>query len=274
MCPADCTVTISSSPYSTSPYRQPVIVSSSSFCARACTISACWPTDYRRFQVLWGRHPARWVCGNLLARADVLDFPALGSTEPYKGDAAAVRVTDLAAVLVGSGSHLCRYPTGAELLGDLDRRGTCLLAVDGDKHGCRNWPGGPQHALGQQRGQQPGDPNREPDARVADPAIAGQRVVLATGGDRPPRLEADQLSLIDGAGVVVQTARDPEIGDESTRHVAGRGRHHLRQQIESLVELIMFDPQPAHLGDERGIGGADLGQLHAASGLGFGDLDL
>ena len=36
----------------------------------------------------------------------------------------------------------------------------------------------------------------------------------------------------------------------------------------------MLDPQPAHLGDERGIGGTDLGQLHAASSLSFSDLDV
>ena len=233
----------------------------------------------RRDRSVAGQRPAgvQTPCGSaghLVAGADVLDLAAGQAPEPDERDAAAVGVADLPAELVGLGCHLAGDAAGAEQLGHRRRLRPGLLGVDRHQHDRRHRPRRPEQALGQQRGQQPGDADGQPHPRIGRLAVAGQGVVAAAGGDRAVALVADQLGLVDRAGVVVETAGDLQVGHDPPRHVRRGRADHVGQQLQPLVEQVVLDAERPHLGDEGGVPRGDLGQPDTAVGLGRGETGL
>ncbi len=70
--------------------------------------------------------------------------------------------------------------------------------------------------------------------------------------DRPEPLVADQVDLVDGAGVVVQAAGDPQVGHQQTgRVLGGRAPSTWRQPLEALVQEVVLDTERADPLDER-----------------------
>ena len=65
---------------------------------------------------------------------------------------------------------------------------------------------------------EPGDAERDADAGVGGAAVAGEGVVPPAGADRAEGLVADELGLVDRAGVVVEAAGDLEVGHDGARH--------------------------------------------------------
>ena len=90
-----------------------------------------------------------------------------------------------------------------------------LLVGEGDQDGARDGSAARQDALGEQGHQGPGDAERDADAGVRRTAVVGERVVAPASADRLEPLVALHVDLDDGAGVVVEAARDTQVGLDS-----------------------------------------------------------
>ena len=86
-----------------------------------------------------------------------------------------------------------------------------------DEHGARHRPRRADQARRQQARHEPGDADRQPDARVGRRAVGRERVVAAARADRAELLVPDEHRLVDRARVVVEPARDLQVGDDDAR---------------------------------------------------------
>ncbi len=132
---------------------------------------------------------------HLVAGADVLDR-VLGSVTLGKPDVrnpASVGMPDLLAELGSRRRNLGADAARAQHIGDRLGRRPLTLVTDGDQDARWHRAGGADHAGGEQRHEQPRDPEGDPDAREGDSTITGKRVIAAAGTDRPQRLVTDQL---------------------------------------------------------------------------------
>ena len=166
----------------------------------------------------------------------------------------------------GAGGDLARDAAGAQRGGDGVAGAARLLVDERDEDGAGHRPAAGEHAVGEQRDQRPGDAERDADAGVRRPAVAGERVVAAAGADRLQPLVAGHEDLEDRAGVVVEAAGDAQVGLD--RDVLGRrGGAALDdggELGEALVEQLVLDAERADLLDERGVGDPDRRQRQAA----------
>ena len=79
---------------------------------------------------------------------------------------------------------------------------------------------------------------------------------------------AFDLRLIDAARVVVEAARDLQIGDDGTRHPLVRGVEQLGQLTQPLLEQLTAHAEVGQaIADLSRIGRADLRHLQQDSGL-------
>ena len=102
-----------------------------------------------------------------------------------------------------------------------------------------------------------GHAERDADAGVGRAAVAGQRVVAAARADRAERLEPGHPGLVDRARVVVQPARDAQVGDARSpgRTPRPRALDHLGQLGQAGRPAgRSCTPERPHLVDERRVG--------------------
>ena len=92
--------------------------------------------------------------------------------------------------------------------GDVVAGAAGLLVDHGDQHGARHRPAAGQRRRRPAAGRGAGDTERDADARVGRPPVGRERVVPPTAAHGLEVLEALHVDLDDGAGVVVEAARD------------------------------------------------------------------
>src|SRR5690606_730040 len=107
---------------------------------------------------------------------------------------------------------------GAQGGGDVVAQSPLLLVRHGDEDGGGYRPGGRGEPGAEDPGDETGHADGQPDARVGAGAVGGEGVVPAAGADGTEVLVADEGRLVDRAGVVVQAARDGQVGDDGVRH--------------------------------------------------------
>ena len=174
----------------------------------------------RGAQVLDRRGPA-WPrsTGELVAAADVLDLARVGpSRRPGNEDvrdAAPLGVADLAGRTSGR-TPPPRTGRRVRAAARRARRSSCGRPRRRPPPARRSGrPGRRSRTPRLSRGTRVRlTPKRDADPGVGRAAVAGQRVVPTAGADRAEPLVAVQPGLEDGAGVVVQTAGDAQVGDD------------------------------------------------------------
>ena len=95
-----------------------------------------------------------------------------------------------------------------------------VLVGHGDEDGGEHRPAHLDQPGARDAGEQAGQADGDAHAREGAPAGGGQGVVAAARAHRAEVLVTGHEGLVDGAGVVVQSAGDLQIGDESTRTAA------------------------------------------------------
>ena len=133
-----------------------------------------------------------------------------------------------------------------------------LLVGHGHEHGCGDRPShldqpGP-HDAGQQTRQADGDAH----AREGPLAVGGEGVIAAAGAHRAEVLVPGHERFVDGAGVVVQTASDLQVGHDGARTTTGSDP----QQRFQLVQ--------ARQQERTGLGSIQGGQDAGAQLIGVG----
>ena len=187
--------------------------------------------------------------------------------EPHERDAAPVGVPDLLAELRRARCHLDRDPAGAQPGRDLVGPFPRVLRAHGDEHRARHGTRRAHQTGAQQARDEPRDADREADARVGVRAVGGERVVAAARADRAELLVADQHRLVDGAGVVVEAARDLQVGDDDAGRPHRRRTDQRTQLGQTLVEQLAAHAvargECADRVDHALVGPVDRGQRQA-----------
>ena len=230
------------------------------------------------------RLPRLCVSRPLVSCDDVLDF-VLGalfgsvSREPDVRDAELVCIFDLLAELGRGRRHVRRDATGAQLVGDQVGRGAVGFIPYRHEHGCRRHTVGVRARGVQHVGDQAGQADGQAHARVLLVALRCEVVVTAAGADGTQSGGAVEERLIHGTGVVIKTTGDFQIGDHGARTDARGLVDDHRQRVESLAcqhvgvgirRDVMLGAQCVELvGQFLAVGGGQLGQFEAGTGLGF-----
>ena len=142
------------------------------------------------------------------------------------------------------------------------------LVEHGHQHRGRDGAGGGDRAVAEQPRHEPADADAQAHARVTGGPFADQVVVPPARADRTEVLAADQLGLVDAAGVVVQATDHGQVGDH---HPGGHGLGGVDEGLQvgqGGVELVRPDPQPVHEDvEDRQVGALDSRQLEHRVGL-------
>ncbi len=227
--------------------------------------------DDRGAEVGVGRRPGGRVGVDLVAGADVLDLVgAVGastlSREPDERDAAPLGRADLTTVLLGARRDLARDAAATQRVGDPLAARAALLVGQGDQDRAGHGPAAREHTLGDQRHQRAREAEGDAHARVRRTAVVGERVVASATTDRLQPFVARHEDLDDGAGVVVETPRDAEVGLDRhpSVHDVGAALEHGRELGEAAVEQVVADAEALHALDDRAVGDPDRRQLQTA----------
>ena len=237
--------------------------------APSCSLPGLSAPDDPRDGVLDRWQPGIRVGGQLLPRPNVLDRVVEVRAEPDERDSPAFGEPDLAPELVGPGGDLTRNAAFPQPARHGYRPVPGLLRVNGHQHRRRHTAGGGQDALAYQRCEYPGDAEGVPDPGEGRSPVTRQGVVAAPRGHGPEFLRAEQQGLVDGARVVIETPRNPEVRHHSARFGSARDPGERGEIRQAFIKQLVGDAQSLHLVDEGLVLGTDPRQGDTGAGLGF-----
>ena len=176
-----------------------------------CLLLVGWLPDLRSQVVLrWA--PGVRIGGHLLPAADVLDLVLRRRGNQTNGmprrSAYRICLPNFCADAATSQA----MPRARRAVATAVAVGPRLLVDERDEHGARHGAAAGDHAVGQQRDERARDAERHAHAGVRRPAVGGEGVVAAAAADGLQPLVALHEDLHDGAGVVVEPARDAQVG--------------------------------------------------------------